>query len=67
MNIANITFQYDLDKNVTGYIIYVDGKIGAVQTFSGQVNLGAHELDLGFIADQVQEKIAEIFSAQEEE
>lgn len=67
MIISNITYQYDADQNVNGYIIFVEGTKGDIKTFSGQLTLDVGELDLSFAASKVQEKIAEIFSAQEEE
>lgn len=59
MNIASITFNYDTTKTVTGYTVYIDGKMGDLQAFSGQVVLGQGELDLSYILKIVQEKIAE--------
>lgn len=65
MNIASITFNYDAQKNVIGYIIYVDGKIGDVESFNGQVSIGKDELDLAFIKNLVQEKIGETFTKEQ--
>lgn len=67
MNIASITFNYDTKKQVKGYTIYVDGKAGDVQSFSGQVNIGKDELDLSFILNLVQEKIGETFTKEQPE
>lgn len=65
MNIASITFQYDQNMEVKGYTVYVDGKSGQVQSFSGQVNLGIDEMDLSFIKDKVRAKIEESFAAED--
>ncbi|MDT2973437.1 hypothetical protein [Enterococcus casseliflavus] len=65
MNIASITFKYDAQKNVVGYIVYVDGKIGDVEAFNGQVTLGKDELNLAFIMNLVQKKIGEIFTKEQ--
>lgn len=65
MNIASITFQYDQNMEVKGYTVYVDGKSGQVQSFSGQVNIGIDEMDLSFIKDKARAKIEESFAAEE--
>lgn len=62
MNIASITFNYNAEKNVIGYIVYVDGKVGEVESFNGQVKLSKEDINLDFILDAVKEKIKESFS-----
>lgn len=61
MHVASITFKYDADKNITGYIVYIDGGVKGVQSFFGEVNLDPSELDLEFVAKLAEKKIAETF------
>lgn len=65
MDIASITFNYDVQKNVIGYIVYVDGKVGDVKSFNGQVNLSKEDINLDFVLDAVKAKITESFTKEE--
>lgn len=65
MDIASITFNYDAQKNVIGYIVYVDGKVGDVKSFNGQVNLSKEDINLDFVLDAVKAKITESFTKEE--
>lgn len=62
MDIASITFNYDAQKKVIGYIVYVDGKVGDVKSFNGQVNLSKEDVNLDFVLDAVKAKITESFT-----
>lgn len=65
MDVASITFNYDAQKNVIGYIVYVDGKVGDVKSFNGQVNLSKEDINLDFVLDAVKAKITESFTKEE--
>lgn len=62
MDVASITFNYDSQKKVIGYIVYVDGKVGDVKSFNGQVNLSKEDVNLDFVLDAVKAKITESFT-----
>ena len=59
--------QLRCTEEYVGYIVYVDGKIGDVEAFNGQVTLGKDELNLAFIMNLVQKKIGEIFTKEQPE
>lgn len=65
MDVASITFNYDSQKNVIGYIVYVDGKVGDVKSFNGQVSLSKEDINLDFVLDAVKAKITESFTKEE--
>lgn len=65
MDVASITFNYDSQKKVIGYIVYVDGKVGDVKSFNGQVNLSKEDVNLDFVLDAVKAKITESFTKEE--
>lgn len=65
MKVSNITLHYDQEGKPAGYTVYVDGASEHVQSFSGQVNLTADELDLSFIKEKIRAKLEESFAAEE--